>query len=135
MKISSRQYAKLIYEEVSGLDENQVGGALEKIANLIKRNRDQKKMEQIAEKLEQLIKQRKGTLEAQVISAKPLEEIELEKVKADLAEKNRLESGRIELENIVEPEIKGGLIVKLENEIWDSSLRNKLHKVKVALIS
>jgi F-type H+-transporting ATPase subunit delta len=132
MKISAKQYARLIFEEVKGLGEKQIGEALKKVAALVKKNRDEKKLKQIVTELNNIIKTTEGVIEGEVVSTKKLGE-EMTVIKEKLADKYETEPEKVKLKNIVDKTIKGGIIIKAENDILDGSILNKLSRLRERL--
>ncbi len=95
-----------------------------------------KYLAEIAEEFDRLVKAERGIGVATVITAVPLTKKEEETLAANLADKTGLS---IELDLRVEPDIVGGIIVILHNQIIDGSVRHglnliqqQLEKVKVA---
>jgi F-type H+-transporting ATPase subunit delta len=84
-------------------------------------------LEPIIFRLKKLMKEKYETLEASVISAIPLSP----DTKTQISDKlSVLTSKKIVLETKVDPEILGGLIFKVEDELIDLSLGEKLKKMR-----
>lgn len=71
-------------------------------------------------------------VKALAISAVPLEKTELDALKQDLT--NALQMN-FEIENRVNPEILGGLILDLDGKILDGSVRLQLERLRTAMYS
>ncbi len=92
-------------------------------------------MPEVLDEFNRLVEYDRGIARATVISAVPLETTERERLTKKLEAKTDRE---IKLESKVEPDILGGLIVIMADEIVDGSIRHdlelmaeQLHKVKV----
>jgi len=77
-----------------------------------------------------LLGQHRGEVVAEVTSAQPLAEAELAAIKAALAPKA---AGNIVVEAKVDPELIGGLVVKIGSRMIDASIRAKLNALKSAM--
>jgi len=74
-----------------------------------------------------LLNDAKGRVDAKVVSANALEPAMVERVRGQL----RAISGKeVILQQVVEPDLLGGLQVELEGKIYDGSLRTQLEKMK-----
>ena len=77
-----------------------------------------------------LVAHARGEVAAEVTSAEKLSAAQIKKLKAALKE----QVGRdVQMEEKVDPDILGGLIVKVGSRMVDSSLRTKLNNLKIAM--
>lgn len=133
MKISPRQYAKLIQETTQGLEESQVNEVLSKIIKLIKKNKDKKIVKKIIQQLKKIYLKETGELPVEITSVRKLKENQINMIKEKIAQKNNLSPEKIIISNVIKNEIKGGLIVRIKDRIIDGSLKGKMAKLKKAL--
>jgi len=133
MKISAKQYAQVLYELTRGKSEGEAGVVIEKFAGELARNKQLSLVQKIIENFEKIYNQENGILEAKVESAFELGENEIEKVKKYLLEKYKVEE--IVLENKINSEVKGGVIIKTGDEILDLSVAGNLNRLKKELIN
>ncbi len=70
---------------------------------------------------------------AQVLSALPLADKDKAAIEKKLLDTTRYESMRISYE--VEPELIGGLVIRLGDKVVDSSLKTKLYHMKNTLMT
>jgi F-type H+-transporting ATPase subunit delta len=68
-----------------------------------------------------------------VFARENLSSQQLQEIKAVLADKKGVEVDKIEISEQVDPEIKGGFIIKMDNEVFDGTLEGKLNRLKRAL--
>lgn len=135
MRINSKQYARLIFELADNLSEEGLLASLKKVAKIIVKNRDEKKISKIADELLALIKKQEKTLEIKITTARPLNQKNLNYFKNVLAQRRKINSDNdLKLETIIDKRIKSGIIIQINNEIWDNSLRNRLQKISANLI-
>lgn len=134
MKVQPKQYAKLIFELTeTAHGKEALDKALARMAAVIKDNKDQGKIDRIIAEFEKLYKDKNGIVEGQVISAKPLEKGQLKNICAAVAGKFNTTEEKVSIEEKVDEKIKGGLVLKIENEVWDGSVQSKLQKLMYSL--
>lgn len=81
----------------------------------------------IVSRYRRLLDEAKGRIEAQVVSATPLGEALLERLRGVL---NRMSGKEVILHAETDPELLGGLVIQLEGKIYDGSVRTQLEKMK-----
>ncbi|MCI0451900.1 MAG: ATP synthase F1 subunit delta, partial [Candidatus Latescibacteria bacterium] len=74
----------------------------------------------------------KGIVEVRVVTAIPLD-TEMERKAKDVVE--RRTGKKVKLEKRVEPGIGGGMIMFIENQVFDGSIRNRLGDLGTALLA
>lgn len=77
-----------------------------------------------------LVAARRGVVTAQVISAHPLDDIQVSQLRARLIEAGY---GNVAIERSVDPTLLGGLIVKIGARLYDSSLKSRLQRLQHAM--
>jgi F-type H+-transporting ATPase subunit delta len=72
----------------------------------------------------------RGEISAEVVSAHPLKDDQVEALKAQLGKR----AGRdVTLDMAVDPDILGGIVIKLGSEMIDASIRTKLNRLATAM--
>ena len=84
-------------------------------------------IEAIIEQFNNLVNKREDILEVEVVSAIELEEKLQNKLEGKLEDELNYE---VILKNVVDPEILGGLILKIGDKIIDGSIQNELNTLK-----
>jgi F-type H+-transporting ATPase subunit delta len=74
---------------------------------------------------------RRGETTATVTSAVPLTQAQLDQLSAAL--KGVLGGAKVSIDARVEPDILGGLVVKVGSRLFDSSIRSKLQRLQLAM--
>jgi len=74
---------------------------------------------------------RRGETTATVTSAVPLSPAQLQQLNAAL--RSVLGSNKVSIDARVEPDILGGLVVKVGSRLFDSSVRSKLQRLQLAM--
>ncbi|QHT48157.1 F0F1 ATP synthase subunit delta [Halobacillus sp. ACCC02827] len=99
---------------------------------LVERHREDIIVEMIGQFIT-MMNDAKGTADADVYSVRELSEEEKQRVSAAFAPKVGKQS--LNLRNIVDPSILGGLRVRIGNRIFDGSVSGKLRRIERKLIS
>jgi F-type H+-transporting ATPase subunit delta len=108
--------------EISGLTAN--------FLQLLAKNRRLFALRDIIAGFRRLLADHRGEVTADVTSAIPLNETQIEELKATLKAKT---GKSVTLNLTVDPAIIGGLIVKIGSRMIDSSIRSKLNALKYAM--
>lgn len=131
MKISITQYAQVLYELTLDKSEVEVNIVIERFVKELIKNNQIKSAPKIIEKFEEIYNQKNKIVVASVTSASKLESDYLERIEKYLMD--RYEAKEVVLDNKVSPEIKGGIILRIGDEIIDGSVSNRLRSLKTKL--
>jgi F-type H+-transporting ATPase subunit delta len=107
------------------------GPLTRKFLGLLARNRRASAIPAVIAAFERLAAQHRGTVSAEVVSATPLTEAQLQALTASL--RQALGGKLPELETRVDPAILGGLKVRVGSRLFDSSLKTRLDQMKYTL--
>lgn len=130
MKATTLQYAKTLLELTDGKSEQEISSIVEKFAKQLQKDGQLKNAKSIMEKFSELFNSSHGIVQAQAITSKKLEntkEVEQFIAKNFSAEK-------VEVEYVVDETIKGGIIIKVGDEIIDGSVATNLKRLKNILV-
>lgn len=86
--------------------------------------------ERISQEIERMYRRLHGIRGIIIKSAIPLEHHERTRLRAILAQK----FGRIEIREIVDPHILGGLIIQFTDQVVDESIRNRLKQLRDLMV-
>jgi F-type H+-transporting ATPase subunit delta len=86
---------------------------------------------EIAREYQRLLDERRGIKAADVITAVPIDDKEKKKLAARLGE---LVAARVEITSQIDPDILGGLVVRVGGKLLDGSTRSKLAALKKELV-
>lgn len=86
----------------------------------------------IREEFERLASEDAGLRRAEIVSAGPLREDQLERLRRALAVRT---GGEVEVSVRVDPSLLGGVIAKVGDLVFDGSLRTQLHQLRANLTS
>jgi F-type H+-transporting ATPase subunit delta len=106
------------------LDEDKLRGVFQKIADARPRN-----WQAMLHELKKLTRLQLEKRQVRVESAAGLTDAESDRVKAELAKQY---GEGLEFEFLVNPELLGGIRVRVGNDVWDGSVRNRLDRLSNA---
>lgn len=127
---------KLSTDKKKGLLKEIFSGTSVHVLNtlmLLSDSHRENEMEEVAQSFIDLANSERGIAEATVYSTRPLTASESEAISSAFAKK----VGRVSLniENIIDTNLLGGVKVRIGNRIFDGSLRGKLERLERNLIS
>lgn len=140
MKITVNQYAKSLYAATADKSQKEIGEAVSNLIKILQKNRQIKLFSKIAKKFGEIWNQEKGIVEAEVTSCTELNSEASTQVLACIKEKYLPATLRVAkqagqakeviLHNIIDEKIKGGIIIRIGDEVLDGSVSNQLKMLK-----
>jgi F-type H+-transporting ATPase subunit delta len=137
----SREFAQLIASPL--LNRAQAGAAFAAIAEelsldpittnflgVLAKNGRKSQLQPVIRAFRRLAAAHRGETSAEVVSAHPLSDDQIAKLKAQL--KARV-GGDVTIDARIDPDILGGLIVKVGSQMIDASLKTKLNRLALAM--
>lgn len=131
MKITVQQYAKTLLELTDRKTEQAVSDVVKKFAEVLKKDGQIKNAGKIMEKFSEIYNAKHGIVEANVISSRELSRDKIQQVENFIKEK--YSAKEVIVKNIVDEKIKGGIIIKVGDEVLDGSVSGQLKKLKKSL--
>lgn len=126
MKITIGQYGKILGEILETREVASRDKAIEALAKVIIRNKDQKKFSKITAMTEKLADQKNQIVRGEIFSVGKISS-EGEKILTDfLQEKEQVLKKKIQAEFKEDKSLLGGLKLKIGDEVWDASWKRKL---------
>jgi F-type H+-transporting ATPase subunit delta len=132
MKISSKQLAQTLYDMTEGKSKSEVEKAVRDFGLYLAKNRKLKFAEKISQQFAAIYNKKNGIMDAEVVTQQEINETLEKKIKHFLKEKYLAKE--VVLKNIVDKDIKGGMILKVGDEVLDGSVRGKLNRLKNILV-
>lgn len=86
---------------------------------------------EIFEGFNSLVNESRGVLEGLVYSTEPLNENELDKLTKKISE---VENIPVELKNLIDPRLIGGVKVVINDHIYDGSIKHQLENMRLTLL-
>lgn len=131
MKISVNQYAKTLLELTDGKTEQEVSDIVEKFADILKKDGQIKNAPRIIEKFSEVFNAKHRIVEVIMTTRQKPENQSIKEVEEFV--KKKYDAREVSIKNIIDEKIKGGIIIKVGNEIMDASVGGQLRKLKKVL--
>ena len=153
MKIKEGKYAQTLYELTNGKNNSDINAVVSNFIKVLAKNGQIKLASKIIQKFNEIWNAGEGIVEAQVISTHKLESAQLHKIESYLKEKylpatlrlpemQSLQAGvamqagdtkKVIIHNVIDKNIKGGIIIKVKDEVLDGSISAQLANLKKKL--
>lgn len=131
MKITTQQYARSLYEATKGKSPKEIGVFVSNFIKILVRNKQKKLLPKISQKFNEIWNKENKIAEIVVTSAKKLDEKNLKSIEKFI--KNKYSAKEVILNNIIDEKIRGGIIIKIGDEILDGSISSQLKTLKECL--
>jgi F-type H+-transporting ATPase subunit delta len=131
MKIISQQYAKTLYELTKDKSHKEVDEIAAEFIKLLVSKNQSRLLPKIIEKFNGIWNKENGIVEAEVISREKLNSLLVDKLIRFV--KDRYRAKEVLINNIVNESIKGGIIIRVGNEVMDGSVERQLRELKSIL--
>ena len=139
--VDSREFTELVTSPLIGRD--QAGNAMAAIAGqlsldpittnflgVLARNGRKGQLQSVIRAFRRLAAEHRGETTAEVVTANPLNDDQL----AALKQRLRARAGRdVAIETRIDPEILGGIVIKMGSQMIDASIRTKLNRLAEAM--
>ena len=102
-----------------------------KFVGVLAKNGRKRELRKIIRSFRRIAAEHRGETIAEVVTARPLNDDQVAALKAQL--RTRAGGAEVILEPTVDPNILGGLVVKLGSEMIDASIRTKLNRLAAAM--
>ena len=122
------------FEEKEQIIDKVFKGVDEEIKTLMKivvMNHRGQYLTEIFENYNSLVNEYRGVLEGLVYSTEPLTESQLAKLNSAIG---KIETRPVELKNIIDPSLIGGVKVVINDHIYDDSIKRHIDDMKIALL-
>ena len=130
MHFSPRHYAQALADSLEGTDPKDIDLILNNFTEILAANGDVGKFKEIEGEFEKLTLERKGVKLANVTSAHPLSE----KTERDIVhELNKIVKGDLELKKKIDQKILGGVVIRMDDQLIDASVKGSLNSLKEEL--
>ena len=131
MKASIQQYAKTLLELTDGKTEQAVSDVVKKFAEVLKKDGQIKNAGKIIEKFSEVYNAKHGIVEAEVVTRQTPERQNVDRIEKFIKEKYAAKE--VMIKNIIDENIKGGIIIKVGDEVLDGSVIGQLKKLEKSL--
>lgn len=129
MKNSAQQYAEALLRAVEESNPKDADIIINNLVEILKRHHQTHLYPEIIEKFEMLCNDKAG------IKTLVLETSERDRItQADLDSLNKAAKTKYKAQINVNSDIQGGVVIKLQDELYDASIKSKLNKLNQSLI-
>ena len=133
MKISTLQYAQTLLDLTDGKSQQEVLTVLAKFAEQLKSDGQLKNADKIMEKFSDLYNSKNGIVMAQITTSQKPENLNIKEIEEFV--KRKYGAKKVELKIVVDENIKGGIIIRVGDEVLDASVGGQLEKLRKLLAS
>ena len=131
MRISAKQFAQTLYDLTDGKSKPEIEHSVADFARHMEKERKIKLAGKVIEQFGKIYNEKNGIVEAEVVTAEKISEALEKKVKNYIEKKYNAKE--VVLKNIVDENIKGGMIVRVGDEVVDGSIAGRLGELKKLL--
>lgn len=132
MKITAKQFAISLYESVDAKSVGEVKAVIKKFVELLAKKNKIALAEKIIKEFIMIWNEKHGLIEAEITSANELGKETVELLKSYLIK--RSVAKKVILDEKIDKNILGGVIIKYGDKILDGSLRQSLAELREQLI-
>jgi F-type H+-transporting ATPase subunit delta len=126
-KKTNLQFAKALYQITKDLPENNLPEVIKQFFLVLQKNNKLKKIEYILEEFIKYSKKQSGIKTVEIESAQEIDESMIHKIK-------KIFGADSEISQVVNRDILGGIKIKVDDTVYDASIKTQLHKLKQSLI-
>ena len=131
MKINNGQYANALYESAKGKSQSEVNAIVANFVKVLAKNNQIKNINSIIGKFRDIWNKEEGIVEAEVVSREKLDGKSVDQLISYIGKKYNTKN--VEIKNTVNKDIKGGIIVKVGDEVMDGSISGQLKNLRSIL--
>ena len=133
MKVTPTQYAKTLYKLTLDKSQSEASAVISEFAKLLAKKNQAKLLPKIIEKFNGIWNKNNGIVEAEIITREKLSDELRNKLRNYVS--NKYKAKEVLINNIENESLKGGIIIRVGDEVMDGSVVGQLNKLKKVLIS
>jgi F-type H+-transporting ATPase subunit delta len=112
------------------LEAEGFGKLVRDFVGVVATNRRLRDLRHVVQAFAALVAQRRGIITAHVASAHPLNDVQRQQLRARLIEAGY---GNVNIHESVQPDLLGGLVVRVGARLYDTSLKSRLQRLQHAM--
>jgi F-type H+-transporting ATPase subunit delta len=133
MKISTQQYSQALLDLTDGKSEQEILTVTQKFSEQLKSDGQLKNADKIIEKFADLYNSKNGIVVTQVCVRRDVSQDILKEIEEFVQRKYGAK--KVELKIVTDEKIKGGIIIRVGDEVMDASVGGQLEKLRKLLAS
>jgi len=131
MRLTVNQYAKALYESVQEKSQGEVDSVISNFLKVLQKNGQLKLAKKITEKFSAIWNKENEIVDATVTSREALDAETLKNIEKFVA--GKYSAKEVVLQNVIDEKIKGGIIIKVGDEMMDASIAKRLEDLRLNL--
>lgn len=131
MRATPTQYAKTLYELTIDKKHQEIDEIISNFLQSLYRNGQMRMLDSIVKKFQEIHNAENGIVEAEITTREKISESLETEIKHFLKDKYKAE--KVVIYNKVDESVKGGVIIRVGDEVIDGSLDRKLKELKSSL--
>ena len=128
MKVTVTQYAKTLHELVKDKSQKEIPEIVSGFVKILAKNNQIKNNGKIIDKFSAIHNQENGIIETEVVSREALSSGLINKLRKFVKEK--YQAKEVVLKNVIDKKIKGGIVIRVGDEVIDGSVDRQLQNLK-----
>lgn len=128
MKITTTQYARTLHESVKNKSQKEISGIISGFVKILSRDNQIRNSGKIIAKFSDIYNKENEIVEAEVVSREALSNMLSNKIKNFVKEK--YQAKEVTLNNTIDEKIKGGIVIRVGDELMDASVAKQLRDLK-----
>ncbi len=128
MKILVSQYATLLFDLTARKSKQEIDDMVKRFSELLRKNNQLKQTDKIIAKFSNIYNQKHNIIEVEVITVRKLENFQVCKMENYI--KDKYKAKEVIIKNKIDENLKGGIVIKVGDEILDASVAGKLVRLK-----
>jgi F-type H+-transporting ATPase subunit delta len=133
MRLTVNQYAKALYGSVKDKSQDEANLIVANFLKLLQKNKQTKLTKKIIEKFSAVWNEAHGIVEAEIVSREELDADTLQKIKEFI--RKEYTAKEVIIKTIIDASIKGGIIIRVGDELMDASVERKLRELRNSLVT
>jgi ATP synthase F1 delta subunit len=131
MRVTAKQYAQTLYDLTDGKSNPEIEKSLADFARFLRKERKLKLSGKIIENFGKIYDRENSISSAEIVTAEKISAETEKKVKNYIGKK--YSAKKVVLKDIIDPNIKGGMIIRVGDEVTDGSILGRLNELKKVL--
>ena len=127
MKVTVTQYAKTLHELVKDKSQKEIPEIVSGFVKILAKNNQIKNNGKIIDKFSAIHNQENGIIETEVVSREALSSGLINKLHKL---KKKYQAKEVVLKNVIDKKIKGGIVIRVGDEVIDGSVDRQLQNLK-----
>jgi F-type H+-transporting ATPase subunit delta len=127
MKYSAKNYAQALFDSLSESNPKDHDAVLDNFVKLLAENNDLRMFDDISQEFHKLDLAKKGIKQVEVSTAHPISH---DTEKEIIKELNKLVKGDFELKKKIDEQLLGGVVIQMDDQVLDASIKNNLEQLK-----